>query len=202
MNKTLWVTTITVLTLFVMFCIGFATYRINNGIKHQGEGAEIIKPGAEANETTGQLEKAPSLGLSLIESGLSEQQIKAAQLTTNWIFVDEHGNGGGYSSDSPHPLQINNYAFYTLHLHSQSGDILFSFSDNYAPQSISIQRWDAAYATGSQDIWNNLDKSEPVEINESIILVNDDGCDYIYEVYAIWEQGSSYYAFQVKSGPK
>ena len=86
----------------------------------------------------------------------------------------------------------------TLHLNSGNSEIELRFSDDYQPVSVTAQRWDAKYNTGTQDITDVIDIGEPVEINGSKILVSDDGNDYIYEVYATWAQGSSYYVFRTE----
>ena len=86
---------------------------------------------------------------------------------------------------------------FTVQMNGANGDIILSFSDNYPPQTMTIQRWDAVYAVGSQDIRAALEKGEPVEADSNRISVNGDGYDYIYEVYAKWEQGSSYFAFRL-----
>jgi hypothetical protein len=145
---------------------------------------------------SGQLEKAPML--SVVSGGSSEQRIQAAQLTTSWSYVDKNGNGSGYEADSPHALQLSDYAEHTLH--GVNGDITLMFSDNYSPQSISVTKWDAGYAMGGQDIYDTLDKGEPVGVNGSTVNIGNAEGDYVYEVYAKFEQGSSYYAFRTING--
>lgn len=145
--------------------------------------------------------KAPLLYVSLITHDSPVQRVQAIQLTTSWMFIDENGNGSGYEADSAHPLQIQPSDFNeaTLRLDSANGEIEIQFSDNHPPQSVSVQRWNAEYAAGTQDIADVLDKSEPVEINGNIIRASDDGRDYVYEVYATWAEGSSYYTFRMES---
>jgi len=149
------------------------------------------------------LRMAPSLEVVLIAENLPEQRMRAAQLTTSWMYIDENGMGRGINGDAPHPLQLRDYGEITLQLESESAEFELLFSDDYPPQSVSVQRWDTKYI-GAEDmsaLWNG----EPVEVNENKIQVNDDGCDYIYEVYARWTEnnpmgsGSSHYAFRMDS---
>ncbi|MCL2077528.1 MAG: hypothetical protein FWH08_03880 [Oscillospiraceae bacterium] len=148
--------------------------------------------------------KAPSLDVSLI-TGTPIQSVKAIQLTTSWFFFDEDGNGSGFESDSPHALQLRPEAFdgSTLRLDSGSGEIELNFSDNYPPQTISVQRWSAEYVSENQDIADVLGKSELVEVSGNKIPIIDGGNDYIYEIYAKWTEGnatgSSWYTFRVSA---
>ena len=140
-------------------------------------------------------EKAPRLEISFMEDGLSEQQIQAAQLTTGWHVTGENGEIYGYESDSLHAMQLHDYDDIMLQLYKTGGEIVFRFTDDYLPQSISVQRWNAKY-TGD-DLTGIWDNGEPIELLENGFSINDDGHDYIYEVYAKWEQGSSWYSFRV-----
>ena len=151
-------------------------------------GSALSEPALQA-----QREKAP-----LLTVVAGDLQIPTAQLTTSWMFTNEDGTGTGYEADSPHALQLSDYTSHTLP--AFSGVITFVFSDDYTPQSVSITRWDTKYAENNgQDIFDVLDKGEPVLIDGNAIHINNDECDYIYEIYAKWEQGSSYYAFRTSS---
>ena len=149
-------------------------------------------------------EKTPFLDVNLVTvhaNGNSQTQIsrdvRAAQLTNSWYVVDKKGNGSGYSADSFHPLQKQDgYGDVTLNLNN-SGVITLVFSDNYPPQSVSVQRWNAEYAgTDSIDVWN---KGESVNMNGNMFQISDDGNDYIYEIYAKWQEGDSWYVFRIDS---
>ncbi|MCL2322717.1 MAG: DUF4829 domain-containing protein [Oscillospiraceae bacterium] len=161
----------------------------------------VLSVGFALNRTDTQkaLEKAPSLDVILIANNSTKQQVKAIQLTTSWLFIDKNGIGKGYSSDSAHPLQMspNDFKEATLSLDNTSKKIEMLFSDNYPPESVSVQRWPAEYATGNHDIADIVNKGEPAQVNGNKIDISNDGHDYIYEVYAKWEQGSSYYTFCV-----
>jgi hypothetical protein len=148
--------------------------------------------------------KTPLLDVNLVTVDIYDnsrmqisRDIRAAQLTNDWYVVDETGDGFGYSSDSFHPLQKQDgYGDVTLNLNN-SGAITLLFSDNYPPQSVSVQRWNAEYAgTDSPDIW---DKGESVNVTGNAFQVSDDGNDYIYEVYAKWHEGDSWYVFRIDS---
>lgn len=150
--------------------------------------------------TEKQLEKAPRLGLTLVQDGETEQQLQAIQLTTSWFYTDENGNGSGYEADSPHPLQLSDYDDCTFQFNGVNGEILLSFSDNYPPQSVSVQRWNTIYYMGEQNVVEYLDKNESVKVTENTIFISNDSNDYIYEVCAKWEQqGTSRYSFRINS---
>lgn len=138
--------------------------------------------------------EAPLLDVSFITDNLPIQCVQAAQLTTSWFCADEDGNGRGYEADSPHPLQLRDYSGITLFLENTNGEFEIQFSDNYPPQSVSVQRWDAVYAgIDSTDAW---DKGEPVAINGNRFRIENDECNYVYMVSAKWENGNSSYAFR------
>jgi len=147
-------------------------------------------------------EKAPMLGVSLLSEGVQEQLIEALQLTTSWRVIYEDGTGTGYESDSPHPLQLRQTAFdeATLYFSNLSAEIMLQFSDDYPPQTLTVQRWPSEYAYGSQDIQEYLGDCEHVTLSGNSIQVDDDGHNYIYEVIATWPDGRSYYSFRMFTG--
>ena len=148
-------------------------------------------------------ENAPGLDVLLKTENSREQRIQTLQLSTSWSVVYEDGNGTGVEADAPHPLQfdlLRDFDKATIRLDALEGTIELYFSDDYPPDSVSVQRWNAVYAQGDQDIMDAIDKSEPVDINVNIFHISDDGSDYIYAVYAIWSNGSSSYTFRVVSG--
>ena len=114
----------------------------------------------------------------------------------------EDGTGSGYEADSPHPLQLQHSAFdeATLCFTNVSAEIALQFSDEYPPHSITAQRWPSEYAYGSQDIQEHLNSSEHVAVSGSSIHLDDDGHNYIYEISATWQGGSSRYTFRVFTG--
>jgi len=147
-------------------------------------------------------EQAPTLDISLVAEGFPEQHIQAIQLTTEWHLHFDDDTGYSYMTDSCHALQmlpddfsessfIADYTNYTITL---------NFSDNYLPETIAVQRWYAEYARGiNNDVSVLSENGESVEVDENSIYIRDDGHDYIYEVYARWQNGSSYYTFRVIS---
>jgi len=155
----------------------------------------------EAAPAIPNLLKTPLLDIALITENSTEQRVRAAQLTNCWSGVNENGMGFGYCSDSFHPMQLpDGYDEITLFLYDEEADIIMQFSDDYPPYSVSVQRWDAQYAgTYSYDIYEN---GEPVRAGVNGFRIVDDSHDYVYEVYAKWEQGDSWYAFRVDSAKK
>ena len=147
-------------------------------------------------------ERAPRLELVLLEGDSPEQRVKAIQLSTSWLISYDDGTGTGYDADSAHALQVlpDDFDKATLRLDAADSTIELWFSDNYPPQSVAVQRWNAEYATGRQDIDDVLKYGEPVEISENVINIQADGYDYVYEIYAKWENGSSYYTFRTENG--
>jgi hypothetical protein len=149
-------------------------------------------------------QKTPLLDVNLTtlsSNGNSQTQtdiiVRAAQLSNNWRVTDENGDGSGYSSDSFHPLQKQDgYDDVALTLYGK-GTISMLFSENYPPQSVSVQRWDAQYA--GMDSFDEVSKGEPVNVSSNTFEVADDGNDYIYEVYAKWNEGGSIYVFSTNS---
>jgi len=129
-----------------------------------------------------------------------EQRVRTIQLGTAWSIAYEDGNIRTTLADSAHTLQVNpeDYREATLYTSSLSGEILLHFSDDYPPQSVSVQRWNARYQTGSQNVSALLDKGEPVEAYETMIHLRNDGHDYVYEVSAFWADGRSTYTFRVE----
>lgn len=135
---------------------------------------------------------APLLSLSLSSGDSQEQRIQAIQLTTSWNYKT-----GGYEADSFHPLQLDydRFSKATLHLINEVNEIKMAFSGNYPPHSVSVQRWNAALLGDAHSFNEALDKGESVDVKGTTIYVPNDGYDYIYEVFATWQNGSSYYTF-------
>ena len=143
--------------------------------------------------------KAPSLNIALFVAGdLKIEDIQAAQLTTSWT----DSKGGGYEADSLHPLQIRDYSEITFDfMHSDLENSVYEleiqFGDKYPPQSVSVLRWNAIHmGTDSNAVW---DDGETVELIDNRFSVENNGCNYVYEVMARWENGNSRYAFCTKT---
>jgi len=160
--------------------------------------------------------RTPQLYVRFRTEGLPAQQFRAAQLSTDWdptIGADGQriGDGpwtGAFSASSPHPLDIFVLDFYdsdgiTFYLDGIDGEMELQFGDNFPPHSIYVRRWNAEFAVsvngGGSDmaLWPQY---ESVEENGNIVLISDDGNDYIYEVDARWLQGRSFYTFRINSG--
>jgi len=147
-------------------------------------------------------ENAPGLDVLLKTENSREQRIQTLQLSTSWFVDYEDGTGTGGEADALHPLHLSllrDFDKATIRLDAQNGTIELDFSDDYPPDSVSFQRWDTSYAREDQDIMDSTINSEPIDVNDNIIHISDDGSDYIYAVYARWSNGSSSYTFQVVS---
>jgi len=178
-------------------------YLSNERNIYRGTGNSLIEGIWQLPPPYSQSERAPQLEVSLIINGnrVSEKPIEAAQLTTSWSYIDENGNSVGYEADSPHALQLDNYDDITLRLNGNGGEISFYFGGGYNPQSVSVQRWNAIHYMGREFIESSFNQHEPAAVvRGNTLSVYNDGNDYIYEVYAVFEQGSVYYAFRVNAG--
>jgi hypothetical protein len=144
--------------------------------------------------------KTPLLSIVLIEKNQPKQYIQSAQLTNGWSFDNKDGTSTSYEADSFHPLQIpEGYDEITGLLSDISGEIALQFSDNNLPLSVSVQRWDAKYSgADSVDVW---DSGEQIAVTDNAFQIFHDGNNYVYEVYAKWEQGYSWYVFRVDAAP-
>ena len=176
-------------------------YLSNERNIYHGTGNALIEGIWQLPPPYSQSEKAPQLEVSLIINGnrFSEKPIESAQLTTSWSYIDENGNSVGYEADSPHALQLDNYNDITLRLNGNDGEISFFFGGGYSPKSVSIKRWNAIHYMGREFIESSFNQNEPVAIIGNTLRVGNDGNDYIYEVYAVFEQGSVYYAFRMNA---
>jgi len=136
---------------------------------------------------------APLLAVTLNADNMPTQRVQASQLTTSW---SPKNGETAYEIDSLHPLDLSDYKEITLRLDNVVGEIEIEFSDNYSPLSVSIQRWSAEYIGRWEDV---IDNGELVDVEQHRIFVNNDGNDYVYQIYATWEEGSSWYAFRLDS---
>ena len=145
-------------------------------------------------------ENAPSLNLVLSQDDYPDKSLKAAQLTTSWSFFNEDGTVTGYEADSLHALQLDEYRYdVTLKLDGTGGVVEMQFSDDFPPEFISVQLWEVESAYGGQDISDLLDKGKKVVLDGNFFDVTNKGSDYIFEIYAKWENnGSSWYAFYLE----
>jgi len=171
---------------------------ISFGLSGSGSGTEPEPP----KEVKIAPEKAPTLIVTIKQDDSSEQNVQGIQLTTSWQVNDEDGNGFGYNADSPHALQIGEDYFNdaTLRTSGLGGVVEMLFSDNFPPDLITVQRWNADYASGDQDIGDIIGMGDPVDVIDSSFHFNSDGNDYVYEVNAQWsENGSSWYTFRIDS---
>ena len=204
-SRRIWKVISIVLIAWLVFVVLVIVLNVMGSVRYvQTSGSVEVVPISADTELVATVmtapEKAPQLELTFTEEGLSEQRIQAMQLTTSWYVVDENGDGQGYEADSPHPLQLRDYDEITFQLHSSSGSFVFHFTDDYPPQSISVQRWNAEHINEEFiEVWDN---GEQIEADDNGFAITADGQDYIYEVYATWEQGNSRYAFRVEAAKK
>jgi len=161
---------------------------------------------------------APQLYVNFHTDSLTMQRFRAVQLSNDWfpnVNDEDDSLSGGYSASGHHPLDVwaldlsHFWAIdldtITLYIDGADGEIEIQFSDNFPPQTVHVRRWPAEFSASVNDGGSDMDlwsQYEPVEISHSIILVSDDGRDYIYEVEAGWLQGWSFYTFRINSTSK
>ncbi|MDR0272398.1 MAG: copper amine oxidase N-terminal domain-containing protein [Clostridiales bacterium] len=129
---------------------------------------------------------APSLSVGL--SG--QRKIPAAQLSYSW-----QSDGVAIDSDSPHPLQLSDYAPYTLAVETPGAQVQLEFGT--APLLYHVHRWNAELADTENLSASWYELNEHVEVENNVFSFADDGNNYIYTVFAEWEQGRSIYAFRI-----
>jgi len=143
---------------------------------------------------------SPNLFVNLMVDGESVQRVRAIQGVTNW-----HWNGGGYLTDSLHPLQLFpcDYEEATIFLDIGDNIIELVFSENYNPTSISAKRWNAEYIYigGAQLTDRHFRNWTSAEVVEKTIHLVNNGESYIFEIEANWPSTNSFatYAFRVIS---
>ena len=156
--------------------------------------AENTKGLAEQLNT---LSKPPALYVSLNAESSPEQRISATRLSWTWSVPQGDGTTVTTHTDACSALQLSDYSEIMLFINDDNAEINFSFNDDYLPQSISTRRWDVKFLEMESDggFW---DEGEPLEvISDNKLSARNDGIDYIYEIYASWEMGNSYYVFRV-----
>ena len=141
---------------------------------------------------------APKLYVTLRANDTS-QTVEASQLTTSWSGLYDQINGFGYHADSSGPLSIpiEHMEKITFMMNDENCLIELKFTDDYLPENIRAQRWDVKCAENIQDYVDVYTNGEPIPVDGLTLQISDDGCDYIYEVHAMWLPGSSYYAFVI-----
>ena len=153
--------------------------------------------------------RTPQLYVNFISDSLPPQNFQAVQLSNNW---GSHGMAV-YCATGHHPLDVwalDLSDFWTVDLNevtiplnNAGGKIELRFSDDFPANTVVVRRWNAEHAVSVNGGGSNMDlwgQYKSVEINNNIILVSDDGNDYIYEVEARWlNYGGSSYTFRVNS---
>jgi len=186
-----------VLCLTILMLI---TFSIGCGVSRESDPNQFSRVPPAPKILGGVPASVPTLDVIYTSDNAPQQRVQTAKLTSSW-FVDYEDGTGLYShADAFHPLSLDtdSYAEITIQVGGGSGVIELQFSDDYQPSSVSVQHWRAEHATGRRDITELLDKGELVEISNGSIHVTADGQDYIYEVYAQWPNGSSFYAFRTE----
>ena len=152
--------------------------------------------GNTPSEQRNTLNEPPTLYIGSNTRNSSEQDFNAVRLSWTWSVSQKDGNSRTSHADASGPLHLSDYSAITLFISEDIADITLHFSDDYQPLSISAKRWDTKLL-GMESDTGFYDEGEPIEVSSSMISVQNDGIDYIYEVYANWDEGNSYYVFRV-----
>ena len=120
----------------------------------------------------------------------------ATQGGYTWSYVDEDGNGQNVVADSAFILEWTELS--DLHTANDEGktDLELVFSEE--PDSVTAERWPAE--DRGQNFGNGYPEGESVSVEhaESWSIPGAEA-GYIYEVDAVFENGTVSYGFEVKS---
>ncbi|MCL1872769.1 MAG: hypothetical protein FWF85_01460, partial [Clostridiales bacterium] len=110
----------------------------------------------------------------------------------SWRYLKTDGiTEAAIEADSPHPLDSVEYMD-TITNSSGMDTIILKFT--IPPKSYSIRRFSDAYIGNSEASGQVF---EQVKVYNNVIFLADDK-GYVYEVSAIWPQGSANYSFYIK----
>ena len=138
---------------------------------------------ANNSEKDRSLPETPQLYLTLTSSNGETQSIRAMQSSTNW-WTDT----GGFSSQGTNLWDMNNTGNLpeeTIYLFDAYGEIELYFT-KYPPDSIEVLRWTSTHVMGDFGIDDDIhNDAKTIRMHgNSFRVMNYDGHDYIYQVFA------------------
>lgn len=127
-----------------------------------------------------------------------DNEVKAWRGTSSWQTQNDDGKGNGIHSDSPHPLLMKEHIpMLSLASVASSVDpLVVSLQFELVPDGVSVRCWSA-------ECWGQTDAESEVLPVQMLMTDSDpaaapvyqvelkDG-DYIYEVFAKWNQAELY----------
>lgn len=140
---------------------------------------------------TPEKKEIPEMQLEYTVNGIVHRA-DATRTIASWSFEDRTQ----VETEALHPLVMAGKGYMTEI--EKSGDlknlrILFTVT----PDSYTVRRWEDIYVSDS-GIYEYEHLFEEVNVSDNTIVLSDDYKGYIYEIKAIWPQGSVYYTFYVK----
>jgi len=137
----------------------------------------------------------PNLQLTLVTDNTASRNIRAILVAHNWrwylIPISSHSQMDTLDFLQFFPDRFDNATFY---LDNELNEIRLQFRSNNQPDHIRVRRWRIEPTICLRD-----GEHEHVSTWSNMILVEHDGYDYLYEVFARWGERFSYYTFRVNS---
>ena len=151
---------------------------------------------ADNFEENRSLPETPQLYIIFTSSNGETQNVRAMQSSTNW-WTDT----GGFSSQGINLWDMNNTGNLPLeiiYLSDKYSEIQLYFT-KYPPVSVEVKRLTSEYVLRDFGVWgidytcdSMLAGAETVKIdNNTFRVMNYDGHDYIYQVFAQWGNGNN-----------
>ena len=156
---------------------------------------------ADNSEKDRSLPETPQLYLTLTSSNGETQSIRAMQSSTNW-----RTDTVGFSSQGTNLWDMNNTGNLpeeTIYLFDAYGEIELYFT-KYPPDSIEVLRWTSTHVMGDFGINDDINNDAKIirMHGNSFRIMNYDGHDYIYQVFAQWgDNNNSIYYFRTLGKP-
>jgi hypothetical protein len=111
----------------------------------------------------------------------NNNKIVAVLGTYSWSYDNDDGTSTGIEADSEIPPRIVKHQTAPL-ITNLGSEVNLEFTKS--PQEVRV------------NIWNNSEKERGVKVDGSIFKTDEKG-NLIYEIYAIWDQGSAHYAVKL-----
>jgi hypothetical protein len=111
----------------------------------------------------------------------NNNKIVAVLGTYSWSYDNEDGTSTGFEADSEIPPKIVKYQTTPL-ITNLGSEVKLEFAKS--PQEVRV------------NIWNHSEKERGVKVEDTSFKTDEKG-HLIYEIYAIWDQGSAHYAVKL-----
>jgi hypothetical protein len=111
----------------------------------------------------------------------NNNKVVAVLGTYSWLYDNEDGTSTGIEADSEIPPKIVKYQTTPL-ITNLGSEVNLEFDKS--PQELRV------------NIWNNNQKIREVKVEDTSFKTDEKG-HLVYEIYAIWDQGSAHYAVKL-----